>query len=479
LRSEITKLQDGVTQVLSLLDSIASGNVDRDDIRRIRQGNTVDGIVRSLGIHVGGANGQINLQEKLLELAGRGLDPEPDDPDGQSLDSGSEGTRDASVSDTRSRPPYTSNESSSVHIKVSNSPPLPPSPLYANLPHRTLSSSSTAANAPPPPPPPPQQSFYHSPSGPAVTEPGPSPAFPPHSVYGSSTSPYPSPPTHQQYALDTQWSSIIEDPQVLDNMLNMYFAWEQPGYSTICKEPFLKDFKARRRRFASEALTNSIMSRVYQMIECSGTPVAEGLVDGLYRRAQAQLSVERSALETPYPYIQTLTVLATIDIVIGRLDAAWEWGQQSARLAIIDALEGNNSSVDEEYRMVKANTFCGTICLPWLLRVVSRRLDPMEAPQFMRIYADAPETPEDRIERGVLLQKHYHAALPHCPFRSRFIWEITEIAHTFLMFHFDEPSIAQGKKDLFETYPRLIECLEKASAELGTDDLTPAKTYSL
>lgn len=372
MRSEISKLQDGVTQVLSLLDAIASGDVDRDAIRRIRQGNTVDSIVSSLGIDVGGAEGQINLQEKLLEIAGRGLDNDQEDADGQSIDSGSEvGRRARGASGgaaSERRPTYTAESSRTPshaedtlpQIKLSRSPP---SPFHTDLPHRTAPSNSTAASIPR------DQSFYR-PAVPVAADPAgftsgnqKSP-FPPCSSADSSGSTFSS-PLAQSYALDTPWSSIIADSEVVDNLIDTYFSWEHPGYSTICMEPFLKDFKARRRRFCSEALVNAIMARCYQMMECAGTPVAEGLVEGLYRRAESLLSVERPALETQFPYIQTLTVLSTINIVAGKLEHAWELAQQSARLVIMDALNNTDNPTDEDYVVVRANTFCGTICLPW------------------------------------------------------------------------------------------------------------------
>lgn len=51
--------------------------------------------------------------------------------------------------------------------------------------------------------------------------------------------------------------------------------------------------------------------------------------------------------------------------------------------------------------------------LTWasLLRVVSRRLDPMEAPLFMRLTGNESVTPEARVERGMNLSKtHMHIA---------------------------------------------------------------------
>ncbi|KAI9172521.1 Conidial development protein fluffy [Paramyrothecium foliicola] len=475
----------GVSQVLSLLDAIASGNVDREAIQRIRQGNTVDSIIRSLGVDVGGANAQINLQEKLLEIAGRGLGNEFEDADGQSVGSGSDGgfikSEDLAASERLgSRPPYTTDSSRTTsnvedvltRARISKSPL--PSPSTINASSFTPTSTKVSTDQPLP---------HHS--IPAIPDPYPlplqfSPAVDQPLPTGDSAISIPDSPAPSQHdVLDTPWGAVNANPEVVENLIDTFFTWEHPGYSTVCKEPFLDDLKARRKRYCSEALVNAIMARTYQMMECAGTPVAEGLVENLYRRAQVMLASERSSLETQYPHIQTLTVLASIDIVSGRLDHAWELAQVSSRLVIMDALREPDTVPDEHFLSVRANTFCGTICLPCLLRVVSRRLDPMEAPLFVRLRHDEAETPEARIERGILLQQHYHASLRHCPFRTRFVWEITEIAHTFLMFHFDETSIAQGKSDLFETYPKLIDCLERATPELGTHELDPGKLYNL
>jgi hypothetical protein len=112
------------------------------------------------------------------------------------------------------------------------------------------------------------------------------------------------------------------------------------------------------------------------------------------------------------------------------------------------------------------------------MRLALRRLDPMEAPLFMRLRDDESETPETRIERGILLQKHYHACLALCPERPRFVWELTELAHTFLMFHFDETSAVEDKTDLFDIYPKLNKCLHDAMPVIGVGELTPVKLYN-
>jgi hypothetical protein len=161
------------------------------------------------------------------------------------------------------------------------------------------------------------------------------------------------------------WSSLDMDQDELFEILNIYFDWELPGYGTVVRESFLKDLLARRRRYCCEALVNAIMARSYQMMESSGKAVDKGIMQRLYSRAQMLLTIEKPALETEYPYIQTMTILASIDIVSGRAYRAWNLTFEGARLAIIDALDKKDEPpVDEEHLIVRANTFCGAVSLP-------------------------------------------------------------------------------------------------------------------
>jgi hypothetical protein len=166
--------------------------------------------------------------------------------------------------------------------------------------------------------------------------------------------------------MDQNWTSITAhiDDDALQKILTTYFTWEHPGFSPICPEPFLKDFAARRRRFCSQALVHAIIARILQMTRSSGKSSNKDRIGMHYNRAQALLAIEKPFMETPYPYIQTLSVLACVDIVYGRLEHAWKLGFAVAKLAILDAMDQKPRPTDEEYSAVKANTFCGGVTLP-------------------------------------------------------------------------------------------------------------------
>jgi hypothetical protein len=76
------------------------------------------------------------------------------------------------------------------------------------------------------------------------------------------------------------------------------------------------------------------------------------------------------------------------------------------------------------------------------------------------------------------LQQHFVDSLRWCPSRNRFSWEITQLTHTFMMFHFDEDSNSVNKGDLFDIYPKLQECWERWMKEPENRELSPGKIYN-
>jgi hypothetical protein len=55
---------------------------------------------------------------------------------------------------------------------------------------------------------------------------------------------------------------------------------------------------------------------------------------------------------------------------------------------------------------------------------------------------------------------------------------VTEQAHTYMMFHYNEDCLQQNKADLFELYPMLTKCFEAWMARPENQDMSPGMVYS-
>ncbi|KEY74494.1 hypothetical protein S7711_10032 [Stachybotrys chartarum IBT 7711] len=489
LRAEIAKLQDVTAQVLSLVErvSIAQGSskFEPEVVQRLRQSTVFDNIMRTLGIDnivsEHGISMNSNSNGESATLASSNLEhwatEDPEQSCGERFASISDATPTSSIPSTQSNMLsgiYASNGSQVTRPSSVGSPFT--SLLVPTIGQLWPSSNDSNAHVSPPM----ATAMLAGTDRPAVD--------------GRSTPP----PTPQQ-VMNVQWTFPVIDSGEMNNAISIYLEWEPLGYSVICKETFLKDISTQRRRFCSEALTCAVMARAYQMMKCAGQDISEQQITVLYSQAQTLLIMERSMLETEFPYIQTLTILASIDIVNGQLEHAWVMAFEAARLAILDALHNiKRPSVNKEHLLVRANTFCGAISLARLLRLFMMRIEPMEAPLFMRLGLNMVETPEGRIERGkkvnkktphviaapdtvdtgFLLQTHFLELLKWCPFRTRFSWEVIQHTHAFMMFHFDESTVSKNKADLFEVYPMLQKCWEQWTMEPGNSELSPGKLYN-
>ncbi|KFA68373.1 hypothetical protein S40285_02528 [Stachybotrys chlorohalonatus IBT 40285] len=474
LRTEIANLQDSVAQVMSLLERLtlaqSSFKIEPDLVREVQQGTAFGNVMRMLGVEYHASENGFSVGKHT----GGGLEP-PASTASTASTAGASGSLPAQSAqsspvgaDETASPPTDPSKSGDV-LDQSHAyrwhPATPPSigtSPPTGLPIAAADQPWSGSNVGTSPPPPATQPSWAT---------GPPPGEDSLNVRFS--------PASQQVA-STQWGFLGIDIDEVHRAVGVYLEWELPGYSAICKEPFLEDLSTQRRRFCSEALVCAIMARAYQMMECDGDKTArESRIKRLYNQARALLIVERDALETMYPFIQTLTILASIEIVYNRMQEAWDLAFEAARLAILDALDHvGRPQASDEHLQVRANAFCGAVSLPRLMRLVLAKGEPLDAPLFMRLGTNSDETPESRIERGILLQRHFCALLPWCPARNAFTWQVTEQAHTYMMFHYNEGCLQQNKADLFEVYPMLTKCFEAWMARPENRDISPGMVYS-
>ncbi|KFA52366.1 hypothetical protein S40293_09860 [Stachybotrys chartarum IBT 40293] len=468
LRTEIANLQDSVAQIMVLLESLtlaqSSFKIEPDLVRQVQQGTAFGDVMRMLGVEYHASENGFRLVK---------------DPDGglEPLSSTTGGAGSLLAQFAQDLPVGPDKTASTPTDPSTSSDVLGQN--YAYRWHPTTSPSIATSPQTGLPVPPAGQSWSGSNVGmsllPTETQPSwatrPAPRKEAHDVRFSPAS---------QQVVSTQWGFLGIDIDEVHKAVGVYLEWELPGYSALCREPFLEDLSMRRQRFCSEALVCAIMARAYQMMECDDDRTTQQYrIRRLYNQARTLLIVERDTLETMYPFIQTLTVLASVEFVYNRMQEAWNLAFEAARLAILDALDHmERPSASDGHLQVRANAFCGAVSLPRLIRLVLTKGEPLDAPLFMRLGTNSDETPASRIERGILLQKHFWALVPWCPARNAFTWQVTEQAHTYMMFHYNEDCLQENKADLFELYPMLTKCFEAWMARPENQYMSPGMVYS-
>lgn len=344
--------------IVALLESISSGETDRQALDQLRQGETVQNIIETLG-NVPGDTSGARLQEKLQALVSntRRNDAENDaemnggsskttSPDGMSPEALLTQALEHRVNgaDDAARGTHAGQEASRH-----NRPPQIEVPNHASLPRHNSSSASGAMEVDEPPESPNRifERMYGGSVPPLTLTPGPSPGR----------------DGEMDMLLDLKWNAIPSDSAKVMELMNIFFDWDATAFSAVVKEPFMRDLAARRRRYCSEALVNAIMARSYQMLQNKGESVPKDTVLGLYRKAQSLLTIERNLVETPIPLIQALSVLTSIDTTMGRLDKGWTRAFETAESVIRAFGDGTDSVIDEYYVESRANTFCGALTL--------------------------------------------------------------------------------------------------------------------
>ncbi|KAL2166534.1 hypothetical protein VTG60DRAFT_2547 [Thermothelomyces hinnuleus] len=207
--------------------------------------------------------------------------------------------------------------------------------------------------------------------------------------------------------------------------------------------------------------------------------------------AEAKRLLAREEELPSLPYIQALGVLAVAEMTRGNEEVAGDLAREFARAGIRFLLQTRQQehSHDDDFKTVRALAYCGGLSFVRtgsLLRLLTGDLEPKTGPLFMRIYPDfrdvEDDTPEARVERGISLQVQFFAQLQHCPPLARFIFEVTEAAHTFSSYNHSKAMTASDLEGAFGKctgYYRQVAELSASDADgVGPDVLLARIWYN-
>ncbi|KAI9787281.1 MAG: Nitrogen assimilation transcription factor nit-4 [Peltula sp. TS41687] len=175
------------------------------------------------------------------------------------------------------------------------------------------------------------------------------------------------------------WTSVTSDQKLISHLLNMYFTWHYPYFTTLSKSLFLRDFSSGKpldHRGASRAYCSSLLVNAILAVGCHFTsdpgaraqpedPSTAG--DHFFKEAK-RLILENDEHEKPkLTTVQALALMSVREAGCGREAKGWVYSGMSFRMALdlglnIDSgtlSSGTEWSLDEQAIDARRITFWG------------------------------------------------------------------------------------------------------------------------
>ncbi|KAI1828496.1 fungal-specific transcription factor domain-containing protein [Xylaria intraflava] len=142
----------------------------------------------------------------------------------------------------------------------------------------------------------------------------------------------------------TSWSDVTKDPVVINHLLNMYFNWHYPYFTTLSRSLFYRDFYRGKRHVASQktAHCSSLLVNAMLALGCHFTDVISAYAivgdnwtkgDHFFGEAK-RLIVDNDEYEKPrLTTVQALALMSVREAGCGREAKGWVYSGMSFRMA--------------------------------------------------------------------------------------------------------------------------------------------------
>lgn len=161
------------------------------------------------------------------------------------------------------------------------------------------------------------------------------------------------------------WTRVIDDVNLVQHLLALYFCWEYPTFASLSKEHFLQDFRDGRDRYCSPILVNALLALGCRFSEQPMTradandPYSSG--DHFFKESQRLIHEETD--HHNLTTIQALGIMSIREASCGRDSESWYYAGQSIRLAVEMGLHRVEDTLDDEELAVRSATFWGAFAL--------------------------------------------------------------------------------------------------------------------
>lgn len=165
------------------------------------------------------------------------------------------------------------------------------------------------------------------------------------------------------------WTNVTSDPRLVRHLLDLYFCWEYPTFSSLSKDQFLKDFEDRRKRFCSSLLVNAILALASRFCD---RPEVRALPDDPYTAGdrffeEAQRLFWELQDHHDLTVVQALGIMSIREASCGRDVESRYYSGQSIRIAMEMGLHRaetyKDGHDDPDFWRVRLITFWGAFVL--------------------------------------------------------------------------------------------------------------------
>lgn len=175
----------------------------------------------------------------------------------------------------------------------------------------------------------------------------------------------------------TSWSDVTKDPQLIIHLMNMYFGWHYPYFTTLSKHLFYRDFVKGRPRtqsnspvYCSPLLVNAMLALGCHFTSVDGAFALPGdsrtKGDHFFAEAKRQI-LENDEYEKPrLTAVQALALMSVREAGCGREARGWVYSGMSFRMAQdiglnldVGGIETDKDQLDEQEIDARRVTFWG------------------------------------------------------------------------------------------------------------------------
>lgn len=169
-----------------------------------------------------------------------------------------------------------------------------------------------------------------------------------HLIYLGDPSSAPDEPESDNYMSTedpiTSWSDVTKDPQLVIHLINMYFAWHYPYFTTLSKSLFYRDFlkgkptsQPRSTVYCSPLLVHAMLALGCHFTSVSGAfgiPGDSRTKGDHFFAAAKRLIIENDEYEKPrLTTVQALALMSVREAGCGREAKGWVYSGMSFRMA--------------------------------------------------------------------------------------------------------------------------------------------------
>ncbi|KAJ8119854.1 hypothetical protein ONZ43_g3287 [Nemania bipapillata] len=175
----------------------------------------------------------------------------------------------------------------------------------------------------------------------------------------------------------TSWSNVTKDPDVVTHLLNMYFNWHYPYFTTLSRSLFYRDFFRGKRRVTSHKTQycSSLLVNAMLALGCHFTNVTSAFAtvgdswtkgDHFFGEAK-RLIIDNDEYEKPrLTTVQALALMSVREAGCGREAKGWVYSGMSFRMAQdlglnmnLGGINGDLENLDEKEVDARRVTFWG------------------------------------------------------------------------------------------------------------------------